>query len=86
MTDRSASAVIATWPGESKQAAQLVIDTYGEPQEVTPSVLTWYDADPWKRVHASRAFHWHEFPAPRIDSVESVIDYRVPPDKFSELA
>ena len=28
----------------------------------------------------------HAFPAPHIDSVESFIDYRVPPDKFTALA
>jgi hypothetical protein len=32
------------------------------------------------------AFYPHDFPAPHIDSVESVIDYRVPPEKFSGLA
>lgn len=31
-------------------------------------------------------FYQHNFPAPHIDSVESVIDYRVPPDKFSAVA
>jgi hypothetical protein len=28
----------------------------------------------------------HHFPAPHIDSVESFLDYRVPPAKFTELA
>lgn len=40
----------------------------------------------WKRVVASRAFHAHEFPAPHIDSVESVVDHRVPTDRFTALA
>src|SRR3546814_5051300 len=35
---------------------------------------------------ASKAFYRHDFPAPHTDSVESVIDYRVPPDKFTALA
>ena len=33
-----------------------------------------------------KAFHEHNFPAPHNDSVESVIDYRVPPESFSDLA
>jgi hypothetical protein len=35
---------------------------------------------------ASRAFYPHNFPAPHHDSVESFLGYRVPVEKFSELA
>ncbi len=38
---------------------------------------------PWKRIVASRGFG---FPAPDTGSVELVIDYRVPPEKFTALA
>ena len=85
MTQRG-SDIITAWPEESKEAAQLVIDTHGEPHEATGSLLTWHDVGPWKRVVASRAFFEHAFPAPHFDSVESFIDYRVPPEKFSDLA
>jgi hypothetical protein len=80
------SECIERWPEESKEAAQLVIRQYGEPDEATESELIWNHAGPWKRMIASRTFHQHDFPAPHIDSVESVIDYRVPPEKVSELA
>ncbi len=85
MTD-TARSIIDAWPDESREAAQLVIDTYGEPEEATDTALTWRHAGTWKRVVATRAFYPHQFPAPHIDAVESVIDYRVPPDKASELA
>lgn len=77
---------ISTWPKESREAAQLVIDAHGEPDEATDSELTWFAVAPWKRIVTSRAFFQHDFPAPHIDAVESVIDYRVPPEKFAELA
>jgi hypothetical protein len=80
------SEMIERWPEESKEAARLVIKQHGEPDEVTESELVWHHAGPWKRLVASRTFHQHNFPAPHIDAVESVIDYRVPPEKFSELA
>ncbi|MGI8607268.1 MAG: hypothetical protein ACR2L0_09000 [Gaiellaceae bacterium] len=35
---------------------------------------------------ASKAYWTHNFPSPHIDSVESVIDYRVPPEFFTPLA
>jgi hypothetical protein len=74
------------WPEESREAAQLVIDKYGPPDEASDSMLTWHRRGPWKRIVATRTFYRHHFPAPHIDAVESVIDYRVPPDKFSALA
>jgi hypothetical protein len=77
---------ISSWPEQSREAAQLVIDAHGEPDEATDSQLVWFGASPWKRLIASRAFFKHDFPAPHIDAVESVIDYRVPPEKFAELA
>jgi hypothetical protein len=85
MEPRRGSNIIEQWPEESREAAQLVIDKYGEPHEATDSVLIWHKAGPWKRMEASREFSRHHFPAPHIDSVASFIDYRVPPDKVGEL-
>jgi hypothetical protein len=76
---------IERWPDESKEAAQLVIDTYGEPHETTESQLVWHNVGTWKRVIASRQFWSHDFPAPHIDSVETVIDYRVPVEYFTDV-
>ncbi|TDQ52282.1 hypothetical protein [Actinorugispora endophytica] len=86
MGNRSGSDTVKDWPEESREAARLVIDTYGEPEEATASELTWRGAGPWKRVVASRTFHEHRFPAPHIDSVRSFVDYRVPPEKCAPLA
>ncbi|UNX54912.1 hypothetical protein MF406_01020 [Georgenia sp. TF02-10] len=86
MNAQSASDIIAGWPEESREAAQLVIDKYGEPQESTPSYLIWLRPGPWKRMVASKDFVEHHFPIPHIDSVTSVLDYRVPPEKATDLA
>ena len=86
MTNARESQYIQDWPEESREAAALVIDRYGEPDEATASELVWHRPGPWKRIIASRVFYRHAFPVPHIDAVESVIDYRVPPDKVSDLA
>jgi hypothetical protein len=86
MNSNSGSRRIESWPEESREAARLVIDKYGEPDEATETQLTWHKPGPWKRIVASKVFYKHDFPAPHNDSVESVIDYRVPPEKFAELA
>lgn len=77
---------VNAWPEESKEAAQLVIKKYGEPDEATETQLTWRKRGPWKRIVASKTFYPHNFPAPHIDAVESVIDYHVPVEKFTALA
>jgi hypothetical protein len=86
MTHLSGSEIIDGWPEQSREAAKLVIDKYGEPDEASESQLIWHKKGEWKRIVASKAFYAHEFPAPHEDSVESFIDYRVPPDKFADLA
>lgn len=82
----SGSKLIEAWPKASQEATQAVIDKYGAPDEATASELTWHGRGDWKRIVASKAFYQHDFPAPHQDSIETVIDYRVPPDKFSDLA
>lgn len=85
MTTTTRSPLIKEWPEQAQEAAQLVIDQYGEPDEATDTQLVWHSVGQWKRIIASRAFYSHNFPAPHFDSVESVIDYRVPVDKISQL-
>jgi len=86
MDARRAGEIISRWPEEAREAAQLVIKQYGEPHEVTPTRLQWNAVGPWKRVIATEVFFDHAFPAPHTDSVEGVLDYRVPVEKVTELA
>lgn len=86
MSANTASERIRTWPEESREAAGAVIQKYGEPDEATETLLIWHRRGKWKRIIASKAFYRHDFPAPHFDSVECVIDYRVPVGKFTPLA
>lgn len=85
MTDK-ASDIIRGWPKELREAAQLVLDKYGEPDEATDSQLVWRRCGEWKRIVATKAFWQHDFPAPHQDCIECFVDYQVPPERFSELA
>lgn len=86
MNNMSASQVIAQWPADARKAAQKTIVLHGRPDEITPSTLTWHNSGPWKRLVASRTPFLHKFPAPHPDSLEGVIDYQVPENKFDDLA
>jgi hypothetical protein len=82
----AANDIVADWPEESKEAAQLVMQAHGQPDEACASLLIWHERGPWRRIMAYREYDRHEFPAPHIDSVESFIPYNVPTEKVSELA
>ncbi len=80
------NAIVATWPMMSQAAVKEIVGKYGPPNEALDSRLIWYNNGPWKRTICYRDEVPHHFPNPHSDVVESVIDYRVPPEKFSELA
>lgn len=77
---------LSDWPEETFNAAQTIIDKYGMPDEVSQSQLTWYNTGLWKRTILSKEPIPHHFPVPHLDYVEQVIDYKVPPNKFDDLA
>ena len=81
-----AKQVIQSWPMEAKKAADMAMQKYGEPDEVTSARLVWNDNGPWKRTIITKEETDHAFPMPHKDVMEQVIDYKVPPDKFDELA
>jgi hypothetical protein len=77
---------LAGWPQASRDAAMEMQRRYGAPDEVTPTMLVWHGNGPWKRTVVSRDPVPHRFPAPHDDVMEQVIGYRVPPERFDELA
>lgn len=77
---------IENWPDTPKEVAQEMVDKYGEPDEVTPSHIIWHNNGPWKRTTVYRDEIEHKFPKPHTDLLEQTINYRVPVEKFSELA
>lgn len=77
---------IESWPATSKKAAQMMIDKYGQPNESTSSMLVWNNNGIWKRTIVYKKETPHHFPMEHMDVIEQVIDYKVPVDKFDDLA
>ena len=73
------------WPAAPRQAAQIVVNKYGDPDEVCHSTLTWDSPGPWKRMVAHREQSVHNFPAPHVDLIECFVEFRVPPWKVTDL-
>ncbi|MFN2431625.1 MAG: hypothetical protein ABR599_02185 [Gemmatimonadota bacterium] len=78
--------IIAGWLAKPQQVARQLISQYGQPQEATAMRLVWHGNGPWKRTVLVNQEIPHNFPIPHPDMLEQVIDYRVPPEKFDELA
>ncbi len=77
--------IIRTWPATSRRLARIMVERYGMPHEATDSLLIWHYNSPWKRTILYRDGVPHHFPASHIDQLEQTIEYRVPPEKCSEL-
>jgi len=77
---------IAKWSADAQKTAMGAVKSYGTPDEVTNSMLIWHNKGPWKRIIASKLVVMHKFPGPHPDSLEGVIDYKVPADKVDDLA
>jgi hypothetical protein len=78
--------ILRSWPEKPQEVARKVIAKYGQPAEAVPSRLIWYNTGPWKRTIVYRDEVPHQFPKPHTDLLEQVIDYRVPAEKFDDLA
>jgi hypothetical protein len=81
-----AERTIAGWPETPRRVAHDVIAKYGQPDEVAPSMLVWGPRGPWKRTVLHRDEVVHRFPAPHTDLLEQFVDYRVPVEKYSDVA
>ena len=78
--------VIGQWPAASKRGARQILAAYGPPNEATPTKLFWYRNGPWKRTVVTSDVVTHNFPAPHSDFLMQFVDYRVPIEKFDEIA
>jgi len=82
----SLESIVSSWPSTARRAARAMISRYGPPAEVSASRLVWNDNGPWKRTVVDRQEVLHNFPFPHVDVLEQVVTYRVPPDKFDDIA
>jgi len=84
--DLKAAAVIQDWPVGSRVIARAMIEEYGEPREVSGDYLLWRNNGPWKRtvVHRVPPASWAS--RSEAEVLQQFVSYRVPLDKFAELA
>ena len=86
MSMMSADKTIAAWSKTPQDVARKMIAKYGQPNEVTPTMLMWHGNGPWKHTMVFKQEVKHDFPGPHTDLLQQVIDYKVPLDKYDDLA
>jgi hypothetical protein len=74
------------WPAASRRAAADMVTRFGQPDEITDDKLIWKNAGDFKKIMVSRELTAHHFPAPHADVLTYVVDYKVPPSRFDDLA
>ncbi|CAG1065521.1 hypothetical protein BAC1_01104 [uncultured bacterium] len=85
-TVKTAKDAASSWPKEAAAAADAMLAKYGAPDGITGQLLTWHDAGPWLEMTVRRDVIDHSFPSPHRDTLEQVVAYEVPEEKFSDLA
>jgi hypothetical protein len=81
-----AKSFISGWPAKPQEVANVMIDKYGPPAEVTDNILVWNKNGPWKKTVLFKEEVPHDFPKPHTDLLQQFIDYQTPIDKFDDLA
>ena len=82
MVDR----ITSTWKAEPKALAVKLVAKYGLPREASANRLIWMNNGPWKWSELVNEEIQHDFPMPHHDMFKQVIAWKVPADKFDELA
>lgn len=78
--------ILSGWPDASRAVARGLLEKYGGPDEFTAAALVWKDNGPWKRTVVYREGAAHGFPSSHADVLEQTVDYKVPLDRFDDLA
>jgi hypothetical protein len=82
----SVEKMVVSWPQKPREAVMKIMTKYGPPVGATEDMVMWKNTGPWTRTIVYKKEIPHEFPAPHTDFLQQTINYRVPPDKFSQLA
>jgi hypothetical protein len=76
---------LSAWPQASRLAAEAMIERYGQPTEITASMLAWRDQAPFHRTVVFRDALAHSFPIDHEDVLLQEVTLKVPLDKVDDL-
>jgi len=74
------------WSEASKMAVMMMKKQYGEPTSKNADMMMWEKTGQWKKTVVYAKEYQHDFPMPHTDVMQQWIDYKVPHDKYDDLA
>jgi hypothetical protein len=83
---RDVNSITKDWPADTREASDLLINKFGVPDEVTSTTLVWKDRGVWKKTVLMRNGIPHDWPMAHTDYLMQTINYKVPVEKFNDLA
>lgn len=77
--------IIMRWPPRARNAAGLLLEKYGRPDQFDRNSLVWFNNGEWKRTIIRRRVQHPDPAVVRTDFLEQTIGYLVPADKLADL-
>lgn len=74
------------WPMAAQMAVKEQMGLYGKPDEITSTMAVWHNNGPWQKTVITKMESKHDFPKTHMDCMEQCVNYKVPLDKYDELA
>lgn len=81
----SAQAVVKRWPKRTRDAAELMLEKYGEPDQFDRDTLAWFNNGDWKKTIVHRAPSRRDPAGKAGDFIEQSVGYLVPGEKVADL-
>ncbi|MEJ7625446.1 MAG: hypothetical protein WKF35_01175 [Ferruginibacter sp.] len=77
---------LKSWPMASQNAVKEQMEKYGQPAEMTPTMVVWYNNGFFAKTIITKMESQHNFPKMHTDLMEQSVMYKVPLDMYDELA
>lgn len=77
---------LKSWPMASQMAVQEQMGKYGQPNEITPTMMIWYNNGVFAKTIITKMESVHDFPKTHTDMMEQSIMHKVPLDMYDDLA
>lgn len=77
---------LQSWPMASQMAVKEQMEKYGQPKEITPTMMIWYNNGVFAKTIITKMESMHDFPLSHTDMMEQSIMHKVPLDMYDDLA
>lgn len=77
--------IVMRWPPRTRNAAGLLLEKYGTPDQFDRNALVWFNNGEWKRTVVRRTVARRDPAGKNRDYLEQTVGYLVPADKVADL-